>query len=194
MDRSGVLEIVRIADGFGMSKTQLASTAGLSRESLYKIHAQPLIQDPDAARRRCSRSSVELQTGQAGRQQAMSWYRAQPIPAFGGRTAEALVKEGRAADVRDYLDHVASRRFCLRFVGTCYRAHDPRWSFKPISGDGAAIRGARFNPKGVPALYLALSVITAVKEANQGLAQRINPCVLCSYDRRLRRHRRSARR
>lgn len=70
----------------------------------------------------------------------------------------------------------------MRFLGTCYRAHDPRWAFKPISGDGAAIRGARFNPKGVPTLYLGLSVMTAVKEANQGFAHRIDPCVLCSYE------------
>ncbi|WP_082523482.1 RES family NAD+ phosphorylase [Ensifer sp. Root31] len=70
----------------------------------------------------------------------------------------------------------------MRFVGNCYRAHDPRWAFKPVSGDGAAIRGARFNPKGVPALYLGLSVMTAIKEANQGFAHRIDPCVLCSYD------------
>ncbi|MER9848324.1 RES family NAD+ phosphorylase [Mesorhizobium sp. M0106] len=70
----------------------------------------------------------------------------------------------------------------MRFVGTCYRAHDPRWAFKPSSGDGAAIRGARFNPEGVPALYLALTVMTAVKEANQSFAHRIDPCVLCSYE------------
>jgi len=70
----------------------------------------------------------------------------------------------------------------LRFVGTCYRAHDPQWSFRPISGEGAAIRGARFNPKGVPTLYLALGIMTAVKEANQGFAHRIDPCVLCSYE------------
>ncbi|MER8841841.1 RES family NAD+ phosphorylase [Mesorhizobium sp. M0913] len=70
----------------------------------------------------------------------------------------------------------------MRFAGTCYRAHDPRWAFKPTSGDGAASRGARFNPKGVPALYLALTVMTAVKEANQGFAHRIDPCVLCSYE------------
>jgi RES domain-containing protein len=70
----------------------------------------------------------------------------------------------------------------VRFVGTCYRAHDPRWSFKPLSGDGAAIRGARFNPKGLPALYLALGVMTAIKEANQGFAHKIEPCVLCSYE------------
>jgi len=70
----------------------------------------------------------------------------------------------------------------LRFRGVCYRAHDPRWSFLPTSGAGAAVRGARFNPKGVPALYLALTVVGAVKEANQGLARRIDPCVLCSYE------------
>jgi RES domain-containing protein len=70
----------------------------------------------------------------------------------------------------------------LRFRGTCYRAHDPRWSFRPLSGEGAAIHGGRFNPKGVAALYLALDPMTAVKEANQGFAHKIEPCVLCSYD------------
>ncbi|MER9214747.1 RES family NAD+ phosphorylase [Mesorhizobium sp. M0663] len=70
----------------------------------------------------------------------------------------------------------------MRFAGICHRAHDPRWSFQPISGDGAAIRGARFNPKGVRTLYLALDIMTAVKEANQGFANRIHPCVLCSYE------------
>jgi RES domain-containing protein len=70
----------------------------------------------------------------------------------------------------------------LRFQATCYRAHDPRCSFAPLSGVGAAKRGARFNPKGVPALYLALTILTAVKEINQGLARKIEPCVLCSYE------------
>ena len=70
----------------------------------------------------------------------------------------------------------------MRFVGTGFRAHDPRWSFKPISGEGAAIRGARFNPRGVPALYLGLSIMTAIKEISQGLAHRLDPTVLCSYD------------
>ena len=46
-----------------------------------------------------------------GGAQAMSWYRAEPIPAFGGRTAEALVKSGDAAALRDYLDHIAMGGF-----------------------------------------------------------------------------------
>ena len=40
--------------------------------------------------------------------QAMAWYRGHHIPAFGGRTAEALVKDGKAADVCDYLDRMAA--------------------------------------------------------------------------------------
>ena len=46
-----------------------------------------------------------------GERQALAWYRAEPLPSFGGRTAEALVKEGKAAAVRDYLDRVATGGF-----------------------------------------------------------------------------------
>ena len=46
-----------------------------------------------------------------GTDQAVAWYRAEPIPAFGGRTAEQLVKDGRAAALRDWLDHVATGGF-----------------------------------------------------------------------------------
>jgi hypothetical protein len=42
-----------------------------------------------------------------GKDQALAWYRAEPLPEFGGRTAASLVKDGKAAAVRDYLDHVA---------------------------------------------------------------------------------------
>jgi RES domain-containing protein len=51
-----------------------------------------------------------------------------------------------------------------------------------LSGGGAAIQGARFNPRGVPALYLALDPMTAIKEANQAFANKIYPCVICYYE------------
>jgi RES domain-containing protein len=70
----------------------------------------------------------------------------------------------------------------MRLQGAAYRAHNPRWSFKPLSGEGAAVHGGRFNPKGTPALYLALDPITAIKEASQGFARKFEPCVLCSYE------------
>ena len=42
-----------------------------------------------------------------GRDFAAAWYRSQPIAAFGGQTAEALVKAGRANVLREYLDGIA---------------------------------------------------------------------------------------
>jgi RES domain-containing protein len=63
-----------------------------------------------------------------------------------------------------------------------YRAHDPRWSWQPLSGRGAAISGGRFNVKGQEALYLALSPITALAECTQGFANRMLPLTLCEYD------------
>lgn len=52
----------------------------------------------------------------------------------------------------------------------------------PLSGDGAAIRGARFNPKSVPALYLSTSIEGAIIEASQGFGHKIHPLTICSYE------------
>jgi len=49
-----------------------------------------------------------VQSWAGGPAQALAWYRAEPIPAFAGRTAEALVKSGQATAVRDYVDHLAT--------------------------------------------------------------------------------------
>jgi hypothetical protein len=102
--------VSEVADAFGMSKTQLAISLGLSRESLYKAKRA------DAAKvqtrvREMLEVVVRVMPWAGGRQQAMAWYRAQPIPAFGDRTAESLVKEGKAAVVRDYLDYIAQGNF-----------------------------------------------------------------------------------
>lgn len=51
-----------------------------------------------------------------------------------------------------------------------------------MSGAGAAVHGGRFNPKGMEALYLGLTIMTAIREANQGFAFKLKPYVVCSYD------------
>ncbi|MET0528881.1 MAG: RES domain-containing protein [Microvirga sp.] len=70
----------------------------------------------------------------------------------------------------------------MRFKGTVYRAHNPRWAFSPLSGEGAARTGGRFNRPDVPALYTSLTLETAVREAAQGFARKLDPLTLCSYD------------
>jgi RES domain-containing protein len=71
---------------------------------------------------------------------------------------------------------------CRPFAQTVYRFHNPKWAFEPLSGAGATKYGGRFNPSGTPALYTSLDIPTAVIEANQGLASKIRPLTLCSYE------------
>lgn len=53
------------------------------------------------------------------------------------------------------------------YSGKVYRALNPVFACAPMSGRGAELYGGRFNPKGVPALYVSTSVLTALREANQ---------------------------
>lgn len=70
----------------------------------------------------------------------------------------------------------------MHFQGLAYRAHNPYWSFDPLSGEGAKLHGGRFNPQGMPALYLALSPTVALAEYNQGFPHRPQPITLCAYE------------
>ena len=104
--RRGTVMADDVAQSLGMSKAQLAETAGLSVETLYRA-------DRAGSAKTQSRLKEVLEivgrvsAWAGGKDQAMAWYRAEPLPEFGGRTAESLVKDGKAAAVRDYLDHVA---------------------------------------------------------------------------------------
>ena len=68
----------------------------------------------------------------------------------------------------------------MRYRGPLYRALNPVYARQPLSGAGAARHGGRFNPCGVPALYTALEVMGALREANQ--AGSLQPTVLVRYD------------
>lgn len=106
MDKGGRIPVDRLADGFGMSKTQLAETAGIPRENLYRLERSRAAKTQSRLREMLEIIS-RVADWAGGKEQAMAWYRAQPLPAFGGRTAESLVKDGKAGAVRDYLDHMA---------------------------------------------------------------------------------------
>ncbi len=70
----------------------------------------------------------------------------------------------------------------MRFRGEAFRAHDPNWSWTPLSGAGAALKGRRFNWPGLATLYLSLNFNTVFREVSAGFAYRLTPYVLCGYD------------
>lgn len=66
------------------------------------------------------------------------------------------------------------------YQGHLFRSLNPVYAREPLSGRGAELYGGRFNPKGVPALYTSLSVVTALREANQ--VGSLQPTTLVSYE------------
>ncbi len=110
IDDGGKVAVDRIADSFGMSKSQLAETVGLGREALYKPARVRAVKIQGRLKEMLEIISL-ISAWAGGKDQAMAWYRAQPIAAFGNRTAESLVKSGNAGAVRDYLDHLAMGGF-----------------------------------------------------------------------------------
>ena len=69
----------------------------------------------------------------------------------------------------------------MRFRGPVYRAHNPQWSWTPLSGEGARLYGGRFNRRGIPALHTSLAPLTAIREA-QPLGRPMQPLTLCAYE------------
>jgi Protein of unknown function (DUF2384) len=90
----------------GLTKKQLAETVGLPPQALYK-QARFGAAKTQSRLREMNEILTRVAGWAGGRAQAMAWYRAEPIPAFGGRTAESIVKSGQAGQLRDYLDSIA---------------------------------------------------------------------------------------
>lgn len=106
IDKRGVVDVSRMASGLFISRDQLAKTAGLSTTTVAK-RQRSLASKPQNRLREMLEILARVEDWAGGEAQALAWYRAQPIPALDGRTAEALVRDGRAASVRNYLDHLA---------------------------------------------------------------------------------------
>lgn len=106
LDERGRVVLGEVTRSLGLSKSQLADTIGLGREVFYKPSR---LAAPKTQSRLIEMLEIigRVTEWAGGRKQALAWYRAQPIPALGGRTAESLVKSGEAATLRDYLDHMA---------------------------------------------------------------------------------------
>jgi len=102
----GLVVVDRITELFGMPKAKVAEMVGVRPDTLQR----PARASSPKTQTRL-KEMVEILRRVAdwagGVPQALAWYRAEPLPEFGGRTAESLVKDGKATAVRDYLDHVA---------------------------------------------------------------------------------------
>lgn len=106
MSADAVVETDRLAARLHITKAELALALGLSRDAVSK---RSRAGSPKTQQR--LRDALEIinrvvpWTGSSAR--AFAWFRSQPLPSFGDKTAEDLLKEGRAQAVKDYLARIA---------------------------------------------------------------------------------------
>lgn len=92
-----------IAATYRTTKAEITETLGLASDALMR---RQRIEAPKTQMR--LREMVEILTRVRGtlgsNLAAYAWYRAEPLPGFGGQTASQLVREGRAGEVHAFLD------------------------------------------------------------------------------------------
>ena len=101
----GLFAPARIAEVLRTTKDEVARTIGLGRDALIRADR---VQSPRTQKR--LREMVEILNRVEPRFGspliAYAWYRSEPLAGFGGLTPMQLVRDGRAADVMDYIDAV----------------------------------------------------------------------------------------
>jgi hypothetical protein len=104
--RDGAVATSRLMARLCITRDELVHAFGLSGEAVSKPASlrAPAVQ----SRLRDGVEIINRVLPWAGSvPQAFAWYRSQPLPSFGDRTAEDLVKEGRAEEVKVHLNRVA---------------------------------------------------------------------------------------
>jgi hypothetical protein len=106
MSSEGLGEPDRLSSMLRITKRELATASGLSRDAVSKARR---LQAPatQAHLRQVAEIINRILPWCGSVPQAFAWYRSQPIPAFGDQTAEELVRAGRSEHVKSYLAGIA---------------------------------------------------------------------------------------
>ncbi len=102
----GTIAIDELTQALHLTKTDLATVLGMSRDSLSKTTRLSSV-----TTQRKLRDFVEILTRVApwagSVPQAFAWFRAQPLPSFGDQTPADLMREDRADAVKAYISRIA---------------------------------------------------------------------------------------
>lgn len=98
----------KILGDLGIGKRSRGPAAVLKPKQARRKEPAPRSSlSPAAARREADEILARVRIWAGGEDAARLWFRGQPLPAFGDRTAESLVKSGQSEALRDYLDSLA---------------------------------------------------------------------------------------
>ena len=95
-----------IADELRTTKGRDRRHPGPRQGRVHTHVARPGTQDPGSSPPDAGNSQPRRGPRPAPRSRAYAWFRAEPLPGFGGATPDQLVREGRAEHVHAYLDRI----------------------------------------------------------------------------------------
>lgn len=96
-----------VADALRTTKSEIAATLGLGKDAFTRRSRIRARKTQIRLRQMLEiLNRVEAATGSP--LVAYAWFRAEPLPGFGGITPDRLVREGRADEVHAYLDRIAA--------------------------------------------------------------------------------------
>ena len=96
-----------IANALRTTKAEIAGTLGLGKDAFSRATRIRARKTQSRLREMLEiLNRVEAETGSPIG--AYAWFRAEPLPGFGGMTPDRLVRDGRADHVHAYLDRVTA--------------------------------------------------------------------------------------
>ncbi len=99
-----------IAAGLRTTESEIAQTLGLGRDAFSRASRVRAVRTQTRLREMLEiLSRVEPQAGSP--LAAYAWFRSEPLPGFGNRTPDQLVRNGEASRLHAYLDRVAAGGF-----------------------------------------------------------------------------------
>ncbi len=94
-----------VAEVLRTTKSEVAATLGLGRDAFARASRIRARKTQSRIRQMLEiLNRVEAATGSS--LAAYAWFRAEPLPGFGGATPDRLLRDGRAEDVHAYLDRI----------------------------------------------------------------------------------------
>jgi len=99
-----------IATGLRTTKGEIAETLGLRRDAFSRATRVQAVETQTRLREMLEiLKRVEPQVGSF--LAAYAWFRTEPLPGFGNRTPDRLVRDGETAKLRAYLDRLEAGGF-----------------------------------------------------------------------------------
>ena len=94
-----------VADALRTTESEIADTLGLGRDAFSRASRIRARKTQTRLRQMLEiLNRVEAETGST--LAAYAWFRAEPLPGFGGATPDLLLREGKADHVHAYLDRI----------------------------------------------------------------------------------------